>query len=358
MTISSKARQTAFVRKRMIAALVIIAAAAGGASFMASNWESEARQESLDRTMSNFLSNLTPMSTLDTVYQDQDGDLLADPPDNPQLCVSQAELTISFIASGDSANRAEVWQPVLDALKMSTGISAKFLRIENSKDQLAALRNGTLHVTAFSSGAVPTAVNSCGFTPFCTFGREDGSSGYYMQFIVRADSDVKDLADLRQRKIVFTRPRSNSGYKAAMVLLMQKHKMLPERDYLWSFSYGHAESIQAVAAGEADAAPVASDVFDREVANDRVQGEDFRVVYESEKFPPVAFGYGYNLTPELREGIRAALLGLDWSGTPLEKEFGGDDSTKFVALTYKDDWANIRRVDEAAHAAKQELLGD
>ncbi|MCH7752313.1 MAG: hypothetical protein IH898_09190 [Planctomycetes bacterium] len=68
-------------------------------------------------------------------------------------------------------------------------------------------------------------------------------------------------------------------------------------------------------------------------------------------------GCGYNLTSELREGIRAALLGLDWSGTPLEKEFGGDDSTKFVALTYKDDWANIRRVDGAADAAKQELLG-
>jgi phosphonate transport system substrate-binding protein len=298
------------------------------------------------------------MGTLDPVYQDQDGDLLADPPDNPQLAISPAEITFSFVATGDSANRAEVWQPVLDALESRTGIPAKFVRIENAKDQLAALRNGALHVTAFSSGEVPTAVNSCGFTPFCTFGREDGSSGYYMQFIVRADSDVKDLADLRQRKIIFTRPRSNSGYKAALVLLMQEHAMLPERDYRWSFSYGHLESLQAVAAGEADAAPVASDVFDREVSKGELKAEDFRVIYESEKFPPVAFGCGYNLTSELREGIRAALLGLDWSGTPLEKEFGGDDSTKFVALTYKDDWANIRRVDEAAHAAKQELLGN
>lgn len=351
-------QRTAFVRKRLIAALVVVAAAAGAASFMASNWESTARQQSLDRTMSNFLSNLTPMSTLDAVYSDQDGDLLADPPEDTALCVSPAEISFSFIASDDSVNSAEVWQPVLEALHSRTGLPAKYLKIEDSKNQLEALRNGTLHVTAFGSGAVPTAVNSCGFTPLCTFGRADGSSGYHMHFIVRADSDLKKLDDLRGHKVVFTRPRSNSGYKAALVLLLQKYKMLPERDYDWSFSYGHAESIGSVAAGEADAAPVASDVFDREVANGRAKAEDFRVIYESEQFPPVAFGCAYNLTPELREGIREALLGLDWEGTMLEKEFGGDNSVKFVQLTYKDDWANIRRVDEAASAAKRDLLGN
>ena len=350
-------RQKAFVRKRMIAALVIIAAAAGAASIVASNWESEARQQSLDRTMSNFMSNLTPMSTLDSVYEDQDGDLLADPPENTELCVAPAELTFAFIAGEDNANDPETWQPALEAIQSRTGVPVKYLRLTDSKDQFQALRNGRLHITAFSSGAVPTAVNTCGFAPICTFGREDGSFGYKMQFIVRADSDLKKLTDLRERKIVFTRPRSNSGYKAAMMHLLKKHKMLPERDYNWSFSYDHIASMRAVAAGEADAAPVASDIFDREVAKGELKAEDFRVIYESEKFPPVAFGYAYNLSPELREGIREALLSVAWAGTPLEQEFGGDQSSKFVALTYKDDWANIRRVDEAARDAKQELLG-
>jgi len=355
--VSSRARQGAFVRKRMIAALVVIAALAGGASFMASNWETEAKQQSLDRTMSNFLSNLAPMSTLDTVYLDQDGDLLADAPDNTELCVEPTELTFAFIAGEDNSNDPETWQPVLEAIESRAGVPVKYLRLTDSKDQFQALRNGRLHVTAFSSGAVPSAVNSCGFVPICTFGQEDGNFGYKMRFIVRADSDVKKLSDLRDHKIVFTRPRSNSGYKAAMMELMKRHKMLPERDYEWSFSYDHVASINAVAEGEADAAPVASDIFDREVAKGALKAEDFRVIYESEKFPPVAFGCAYNLTPELREEIREALLGLPWAGTTLEEEFGGDDSTKFVELTYKDDWANIRRVDEAARDAKQEILG-
>ena len=340
----------------MIVALALVAAAAGGAMFVANSWKSEARQDSLDRTMSNFLSNLAPIAKLDEVYKDADGDLLADAPENPELCVKPAELTFSFIASDDTVNGPEVWQAVMNALKTRTGLPVKYLRLDETKDQLEALRNGALHVTAFGSGAVPAAVNTCGFTPVCTFGRADGGYGYKMQFIVKADSSLKDLADLRGKRIAFTRPNSNSGYKAALVLLMQKYGMLPERDYQWRFLYGHVEAMAAVAAGEADAAPIASDIFAREVAKGTAQAEDFRVIYESEKFPPVAFGYAYNLTPELREEIREALLGLPWSGTKLEKEFGGDEAAKFVAITYKDDWANIRRVDEAAANAREKMV--
>ena len=101
-------RKEAFVRKRLIAALVVIAALAGVMVFKANELESQARQESLDRTMSNFLSNLPQISALDSIYQDVDGDLLADPPEDAQLSVKPAELTFAFIASDDSTNEADV----------------------------------------------------------------------------------------------------------------------------------------------------------------------------------------------------------------------------------------------------------
>lgn len=336
--------------------LVALAGIGGVLLYMANRMESDAMQQSLDRTTSNFLSNLPPMSVLDTVYTDADGDLLADPPEKPELCLKPAELTFAFIAADDATNSPETWQAVVDALKARTGLPVRYVKLEDTKDQLAALRNGTLHITAVASGEVPAAVNSCGFVPICTLGGADGQYGYTMQFIVKADSPIKELNQLRGKRVAFTRPNSNSGYKAALVHLLQKYKMLPERDYQWRFLYGHPEAISAVANGEADAAPVASDIFHREVAKGAAKAEDFRVIYESEKFPPVAFGYAYNLTPELREAIREALLGLDWSGTKLQEEFGGEGAAKFVAVTYKDDWANIRRVDEAAANARDGLL--
>jgi len=359
------AEPSGFVRKRMIAALAVIAALAGGASYVASSLQQQAQQELVERTVSNVFSNMAVTDALDEVYQDANGDLIADVPEVEALLAKPTELVFSFIASEDSANNAEVWQAATQAIAEKTGLPVTYLRLEDSKTQLAALRNGRLHVTAFSSGTVPAAVNQAGFAPICTIGSNKNNNdngenvksefGYTMQFIVKADSPIKTLGDLRKRKIAFVRPRSNSGCKAAMILLWEKQGMQPERDYRWYWSYSHNESIAAVVAGDADAAPVASDILARMVAKDEIKADAYRVLYESERFPPVAFGCAYNLSQDLRDSILAALLELDWTDTRLAEEMAAGGVKKFLPISYKDDWANIRRVDQAASNARNTL---
>ena len=346
------------VRPQMVAILVLIALVAGFYWMRVSSLESQERQKSLDRTLSNFLSNLTPAAQLDSLYEDNDGDLLPDAPENDALIAAPTELHFSFIATSGDTNSAEVWKPVLEALESNTGIPTKYTRFESTKKQLQALRSGTLHITTLSTGEVPTAVNTCGFIPVCTTGREDGSFSSTMQFLVAADSKIQNLSDLKGKKVAFTRPKSNSGYKAAMLELLLSHKMLPERDYQWSFTNAYLDSMKAVASGKADAAPVASDLFAREIEKGTIKKEDFKVIYESERFPPMAFGFAYNLAPEFRDQIRTAFLELEWQGTPLPEQLGGDGSTQFVEVSYKDDWANIRRIDQAAIDFKKEIEGN
>ncbi len=347
--------KAAFVRTRVIVMLVIAAFIGGYAAFVAARLERTAQEEYVTRTMSNFFTSLNPITQLDSVYIDADGDLLADTPENEALQAKPAELVFSFITSEDPTNEAPQWQELMDAIADKTGIPVTYLRLTDSREQYEALRNGRLHITALGTGEVPAAVNTAGFIPVCTFGREDGTSGYKMEFIVKADSPIKDLADLRGKKIAFTRPRSNSGCKAAAMLLMDEKNLQPELDYQWSYTYGHLGSIAAVLAGEVDAAPIASDVLARMKAKGEVDGEAVRTIYESEKFPPAAFGFAYNLPPETQEAIRQALLEFEWDGTKIAAEFGAEGTTKFVPIVYKDDWALVRRVDLSASKARADL---
>ena len=108
---------------------------------------------------------------------------------------------------------------------------------------------------------------------------------------------------------------------------------------------GHEDSIKRVAAKEFEVAPVASDILARMVEKGEVDPAAVVSIYKSERFPPATIGNVYNLAPELRDGIRETLLGFDWKGTGLEKEFG-PETTKFVPVNYKDDWANTRRIDQ------------
>lgn len=359
MTTRVESGATGFVRKRVLLLLAVVAVVAGGASYVASSWEAEARRDLEARTVSNVFSNMAVTPTLDEVYDDADGDLIADTPEQAALQVKPSELTFSFIASEEAENSAEVWKAATDAIAEKTGLPVSYLRLEDTKTQLAALRGGKLHITAFSTGAVPGAVNTAGFVPLCTSGQseENGTAkfGYTMQFIVKADGEIKDLKGLKGKKIAFVRPRSNSGFKAAMLELWEKHNLQPERDYQWFYSYSHNKSIAAVLAGDADAAPVASDKLALLVAKDEVAEDSYRVIYESERFPPFAVGCAYNLTPELRDSISAALLELDWTGSKLAEEMAAGEAKQFVPISYKNDWANIRRVDQTARNVNSTL---
>ena len=200
---------------------------------------------------------------------------------------------------------------------------------------------------------VPTAVRRDGFVPLCTFGRDDGSYGYTMEFIVPADSPIKDVTDVRGHKVMFTRLDSNSGFKVPLVLLLDEHSMLPDRDYQWGFSQGHEDSIKGIAEKDYEVAPVASDILARMIEKGEVDADAVKSICTSERFPPATIGIVYNLDPKLRDEIQETLLSFNIKGTGLDGEFGAD-ITKFVPVNYKDDWANTRRIDQVVAQARSQ----
>ena len=88
------------------------------------------------------------------------------------------------------------------------------------------------------------------------------------------------------------------------------------------------------------------------VNNEEVAEDSFRVIYESERFPPAVLGYSYKLAPEIREKVASVLTDFAWEGTSVQEKFAPQGVSKFVPVTYKDDWANIRRIDEAVTSAR------
>ncbi|WP_425395571.1 phosphate/phosphite/phosphonate ABC transporter substrate-binding protein [Aeoliella sp.] len=286
-------------------------------------------------------------------WSDADGDMVADSPADDK-CVTPEVIVFSYVGSDDAGNAPTAWKPFLDALTEATGVPTEYKHFVEPQEQIEAMANGELHVSAFNTGAVPVAVNAAGFVPVSTFGHGD-SFGYTMDLLVGADSPIKKVEDLKGKKITFVRPNSNSGFKAAFVFLMDEHDMLPERDYQYGFSMAHDTSAQEVASGKTDAAPVASDLFERYVTDGLIDASQVRVLYQSERFPPVALGYAHNLSPAVREAVTKLLTEYEWEGTPLMDEYGAPQRDEFVAVDYKDDWANVRRIDDTLEKARKSV---
>lgn len=314
--------------------------------------ESQARSD-IATTIIGRMFTAEPVPTSGKMaFADADNDLVADPPTDAAKLIAPATLVFSYVATEGGGPSEDTWKELAAALKEKTGKEVKVAHFAKAEDQMAALQKGELHIVGLNTGLVQNAVEQFGFVPVCTLAKADGSWGYTMEFLVPAGSPIKKLQDIKGRKVMFTTLDSNSGCKAPLVLLKEKYGLLPERDYTSGFSQGHEDSIKRVAAKEFEVAPIASDVLARMVEKKEVDPATVVSIYKSERFPPAAIGYAYNLTPDLRDGIRETLLKFDWKGTGLEKEFG-PETAKFVPISYKDDWANTRRINQVIAEARK-----
>lgn len=281
---------------------------------------------------------------LDPQYCDADGDLVADPPTDPADFVNPDTLVFAYTPVEDPAIYEDIWQPFIDHLEKVTGKDVHFFAVQSNSAEVEAMRSGRLHIAGFSTGPTPFAVNLAGAVPFALMGAEDGRFGYTLQLYTRKDSGINEMADLKGKRVAHTSPTSNSGNQAPRALF-PKEGIVPGEDYEVVYSGSHDQSMLGVVAGDYDAAPVASEVVERMAARGLYDPDSVKIIYESKPFPTTSYTYAHNLDPELKKKIEEAFFTFDMEGTELGEEFKG--VSKFIPITYKEDWEVIRDIQAA-----------
>lgn len=291
-----------------------------------------------------------PRGELDARYCDHDGDMLADPPTDSAAWLRPNVLVFTYAPTEDPAVYQGAFQEFMDYLMQMTGLPVLYFPVRSYAAQIEAMRAGRLHVAGFAAGAVQEGVNMAGFVPVAMMANDVGDGtytwGYEMEIIVKKGSDIQSLDDLAGRQLAFVSPTSNSGFKAPSALLYAVLGLKPDEGYRTAFSGGHDNSILGVANGDYEAAAIASTVLRRMVNRNVVSLDDFDFIYVSDSFPSTAYGYVYNLHPDIAEKVREAYLTFDWTGTALDAEF--TDVNTFIEISYQRDWEVLRLIAAAS----------
>lgn len=281
---------------------------------------------------------------LDNRYCDLDLDLVADSPSKGYL--SPRRLIFAYTPVEDPAVYREVWSDFLAHLEQVTGLRVVFFPVQSNAAQIEAMRSGRLHVAGFNTGSTPLAVNCAGFVPFTMMGAKDGTYGYEMEILTHANSGVEKIADLKGKTLAFSSPTSNSGYKAPIAVLKMQFQLIQDRDFQPVFSGKHDNTLLGIVNRDYIAGAMASSVKTRMIAREVVQEKDIRVIYKSETFPTTAFGFAYNLEPDLVIRIKNAFANFKWEDSTLLKEFSKSGEEKFMPISYKEYWKVIRDIDK------------
>jgi len=281
---------------------------------------------------------------LDTLYCDENNDLVADVPTDPKKLRDPSTLVFAYTPVEDPAVYQNVFKPLTDFLAQCTGKRVVYYPVQSNSAEIEAMRSGRLHVAGFSTGPTGFAVNMAGAVPFAAKGTEKGPHGYHLLSIVKKDSPYQKLADLKGKRVAHTSPSSNSDHLAPLVLYPSEG-LKPNEDYKPLMSGGHDKSALGVASGDYDMAGVASDVFERMITRGTLKADDFRIIFTSPLFPTSSFAHAHDLHPDLSKKIRACFFAFDFPPS-MRKEFNGDD--RFFPITYKDAWKVVREIAEGS----------
>lgn len=140
-----------------------------------------------------------------------------------------------------------------------------------------------------------------------------GRAEYHSLIIVRNQSSIRSLNDLKEKVFAFSDPNSNSG-TIAPVFEFRKKGIDPKHYFKRRiFTYDHGESIVAVLEGFADAAAVDEMVFESFEQRHPDQVKNLRVIERFGPYPIPPLVYRSGLNPKTVLRIRDAVLLMNYS---------------------------------------------
>jgi phosphonate transport system substrate-binding protein len=271
------------------------------------------------------------------------GDPVREAPSDESEYLDPDTLVFTESPSEDVEGRYEEdFEAVFDRIREETGKEVEYSRVDSYAASVEAMRSERAHIANFSTGATAFAVNLAGAVPFAVGLASDGAFGYRLFATTRAEAhDIQSVDDFAGENVTIAHAEesSNSGHQAPSALFDQKFDVTPGEDYEVNFSGGHSNTARGIAAGDYDAGPICSTCLKDTVEGDSsLDFDDFKVVWASNPFPNGPITYRYNLHPDIVEGIKAAWLDSDFSGTDYAAR---TDYTEFLPIEYRRHWYDI-----------------
>lgn len=258
---------------------------------------------------------------------------------------AQQVLRVTAIPDESPTELARKAAPLMKYLEAKLGMKVEYTPVTDYAASVEALVNKKVDLAWFGGFTFVQANVRSGGKMLPLAQREEDTK--FRSVFITSDPAIKTLADLKGKDVSFGSQSSTSGHLMPRSFLMEAG-LNPDKDFKRvAFSGAHDATIAAVTSGKVQAGALNISVWEKFVADKKVDPAQVRVFYTT---PPY---YDYNWTVHadmpaaLREKLSAALMSLS-KDTPEGKEILDlQRATKFVPS--KPD--NYKGIEAAARGA-------
>ena len=261
------------------------------------------------------------------------------------LASAQPVLRMTAIPDEAPTELARKAAPLVRYLEGKLAMKVEFTPVSDYAAAVEALVNKQVDVAWFGGFTFVQANARSGGKIIPLVQREEDEK--FRSVFITADPTLKTLADLKGRTLSFGAPSSTSGHLMPRSFLLEA-KVDPDKDLKRvAFSGAHDATIAAVAAGKVDAGALNISVWDKFVADKKVDTAKVHVFYTT----PPYFDYNWSVHADmpvaLRDKLAKAFLDLT-SATPEGKEvLELQRATRFLPTQP----ANYKGIEAAARSA-------
>jgi phosphonate transport system substrate-binding protein len=235
---------------------------------------------------------------------------------------SDEPLIFAFPPGAEDPDQLNLIQPVADLVGEVTGREVETQIPADYLGVVEALRNGFVDVAVLSPFA--TAIGRASADLDIVLAWEAGDADIPASaIVVRADSDMTTLDDLRGRNIAFVDAGSSTGHFMPRGYLVEQG-LVADEDYEFTFAGGHDSALFGVLQGSVDAAGIGYVVLDLLEDAEVFDRDEIRIIGESGPIPvggiTIIVRDGFD--PELRQRIIDELPGRGAEIEELDLLFG------------------------------------
>ena len=230
---------------------------------------------------------------------------------------AQAVFKMTAIPDEAPTELARKVAPLVKYLEQQLGMKVEFTPVSDYAAAVEALVNKQVDMAWYGGFTFVQANIRSGGKVIPLVQREEDEK--FRSVFITSDPDIKTLADLKGKTVSFGSQSSTSGHLMPRSVLLQAN-IDPDKDFKRvAYSGAHDATIAAVAAGKVDAGALNVSVWDKFVADKKVDTTKVKVIFTT----PPYFDYNWTVHADMpaaqREKLTKAFLSLN-PATPEGKE--------------------------------------
>lgn len=261
------------------------------------------------------------------------------------LAHAQQVFRVSAIPDESPTELARKAEPLMNYLEGKLGMKVEFTPVTDYAAAVEALVNKRIDLAWFGGFTFVQAHARSGGKVIPIVQREEDEK--FRSVFITSDAGIKSLADLKGKDVSFGSQSSTSGHLMPRSVLLQAG-LDPDQDFRRvAYSGAHDATVAAVASGKVQAGALNISVWDKLVAEKKVDAAKVRVFFTTPPYHDYNWSVHAEMPAATREKLTAALLALSRDNPEGKQILELQRATRFVPTRAE----NYQGIEAAARRA-------